>query len=134
LIIDGTIYLAGSILNVWASQVFCAVNQSGRLQWTFDLSAPDSFSTSSPAIDANGFIYFGTWGNHMYALNPNGNLEWQFETRNNIDSSPAIGKNGMIYFGSWDGNLYAIGGTTTVPTQNIPPPVIAPLSILLLSE
>jgi len=133
---NGTIYLSGSVLNVWGSQVFCAINQSGILQWTFELTAPDYFSSSSPAIDVNGNIYFGTWGNQMYALNPNGTLKWKFETRNNIDSSPAIGKNGMIYFGSWDGYLYAIGDGTVpiVPPPSINTPIIAPLSILLQSE
>jgi cysteine-rich repeat protein len=122
---NGTIYLSGSFLNVWGSQLFCAINQSGILQWTFELTAPDCFSSSSPAIDVNGNIYFGTWGNQMYALNPNGTLKWKFETRNNIDSSPAIGENGMIYFGSSDGYLYAIGqdppicgdGLVTVPEE-----------------
>lgn len=130
---DGTIYLSGSVINVWASQVFYAINQSGILQWTFEIQSPDHISKSSPAIDINGNIYFGTSGNHMYALNPNGTLKWKFETRNNIDSSPAIGKNGMIYFGSSDGNLYAIGDTT-VPPPSINNPIMAPLSILLLSE
>ncbi len=67
---DGTIYLVGSVIGEWNLTVFYAISPSGILQWTYKL--PEGyFSNSSPAIDANGVIYFGTWGNHLYALNPN---------------------------------------------------------------
>ena len=108
---DGTIYLSGSVIGEWNPVVFYAISSSGILQWTFEIPEGHWFSSSSPAIDANGVIYFGTWGHHLYALNPNGTLKWEFETLNNIDSSPAIGSGGTIYFGSWDGYLYAIGET-----------------------
>ena len=109
---DGTIILAGNVIDVWSLSVFFAVSSSGNLQWTFERPEGHQFSNSSPAIDANGVIYFGTWGNHLYALNANGTLKWKFKTLNNIDSSPAIASDGTIYFGSWDGYLYAIGETT----------------------
>lgn len=106
---DGTIYLAGDVIGDWSHSVFYAISSSGNVQWTFERPEGHQFSNSSPAIDANGVIYFGTLGNHLYALNPNGTLKWEFEALNNIDSSPAIGPDGTIYFGSWDGYLYAIG-------------------------
>lgn len=120
---NGTIYLSGRVIGEWNLHVFYAISQSGILLWTFDLPRNTSFNTSSPAIDANGVIYFGTWGNYLYALSSNGTLKWEFETLNNIDSSPAIGKNGTVYFGSWDGYLYAVGkkGEPIKPTIIVPP-------------
>ena len=67
---------------------------------------------SSPAISADGTIFFGSSNDrHLYAVNPDGTLKWKFTTGAilSIDSSPAIGADGTIYFSSDDGNLYAVG-------------------------
>jgi len=62
---------------------------------------------SSPAVAADGTIYFGSWDGHLYALNPNGTLRWRFATGGRV-YSPALGAGGTIYVGSEDGNLYAV--------------------------
>ncbi len=62
---------------------------------------------SSPAVAADGTIYFGSWDGHLYALNPDGTLRWRFATGGRV-YSPAIGGAGTIYVGSEDGNLYAV--------------------------
>jgi outer membrane protein assembly factor BamB len=61
-----------------------------------------------PAIGADGTIYFGSWDDYFYALNPDGTLKWRFRAENAIDSSPAIDTDGTIYFGSWDWYFYAL--------------------------
>ena len=63
---------------------------------------------SSPAIGADGTIYFGSHDKKFYALNPDGTKKWDFATGGQIISSPAIGADGTIYFSSTDGNLYAL--------------------------
>ena len=70
-------------------------------------------SPSSPAIDKNGNIYFGSADNNIYSVNKKGALQWTYTTQDEVNSSPAIGSNGLLYIGSFDGYLYAIGTKTT---------------------
>ncbi len=76
------------------------------MKWTFKTNG---VITSSPAIDSDGNIYFGSWDKKLYALSPDGTLLWSFTTGGVIRSSPTIGPDRTIYFGSSDGNVYAIG-------------------------
>ena len=63
---------------------------------------------SSPAIGPDGTIYFGSYDNKLYALNPDGTEKWNFTTGGPVTSSPAVARDGTIYFGSTDNNLYAL--------------------------
>jgi outer membrane protein assembly factor BamB len=63
---------------------------------------------SSPAIDSNAIIYVGSSDDNLYAVFPNGTLDWRFTTGGPIQSSPSIGEDGTIYVGSDDNNLYAL--------------------------
>lgn len=63
---------------------------------------------SSPAIDAGGTAYFGSYDNYIYAVEKDGRLKWRFKTDAEISSSPAIGADGTVYVGSKDHGLYAI--------------------------
>jgi outer membrane protein assembly factor BamB len=74
-------------------------------KWSYDIS--DSLMYSSPAIDKNGTIYFGTNDWYFYAINPDGSLKWRYKTWGSIASSPAIDEDGIIYVGSYDEKLYA---------------------------
>jgi outer membrane protein assembly factor BamB len=74
--------------------------------WTFDES--DADIRTSPAIAADGTIYFGSDDNHVYAVTRDGIRKWRFDTGGDIHSSPAIGLNGTIYVGSDDDHLYAL--------------------------
>ncbi len=81
---------------------------------------------TSPAIDLNGTAYFGSDDQHLYAVNQDGTLRFDFRTNMPIRSSPAIVPIGyapvlneqwippldnMIYFGSDDGKVYALDST-----------------------
>ena len=84
-----------------------ALNASNGSQvWSFD--TPGAIVNSSPAVDVNGVIYFGSWDDHVYAVNPDGTLKYKFPTGNNVWSSPAIGPDGTIYIGSYDDKIYAL--------------------------
>jgi outer membrane protein assembly factor BamB len=62
---------------------------------------------SSPAIGADGTIYFGSGDFNLYALTDGGQdavaEKWAFEAGPIETSSPAIGADGTIYIGSNDG-------------------------------
>ena len=68
---------------------------------------------SSPAIGADGTIYFGVEsdGNPpmgaIIALYPNGTLKWRYNTNHVVYSSPVIGEDGTVYCGCHDNYLYA---------------------------
>ncbi|MDR3574495.1 MAG: PQQ-binding-like beta-propeller repeat protein [Anaerolineaceae bacterium] len=67
---------------------------------------------STPVIDASGNIYFGSADHYFYALNPDGNLEWKYQTGEIIDSAGALfdasagSKEAPLVFISGDGNMY----------------------------
>ena len=63
---------------------------------------------SSPAIDSEGNIFFGTWDGKLWALKSDGSRKWIFSTGHEIKSSPALGADGTVYFGCRDRNVYAV--------------------------
>ncbi len=81
------------------------------LKWKFDL---DTKIASSPVVDSNGVIYFGTDNGYLYALESNGQRKWQYKTDGIVRSTPAIDDDGTIYFGSEDGYLYALNPNGTL--------------------
>jgi len=68
------------------------------LKWTYDNSG--GWLGSSPAIAADGTIYFGSSDGMLLAFKPDGTRSWAFNTGHYISSSPAIGIDGTIYIGS----------------------------------
>ncbi len=66
---------------------------------------------STPAIGADGSLYFGSEDNKLYAVLPNGTVRWEFTTGKGVFSSPALGPDETVYFGSQDGQVYAVTPT-----------------------
>ena len=64
--------------------------------------------SSSPVIDKNGHVYFGSSDDRFYAVYPNGRKKWHRETGKNVNSSAVIGKDGLLYVGSSDSIFYAL--------------------------
>jgi outer membrane protein assembly factor BamB len=81
-----------------------AIDSRGIEKWQFRTRIDIK---SSPAIAADGAIYFGCRDRRLYAVSPDGRALWSYLTGAWVDSSPAIGTNGVIYAGSWDGKFYA---------------------------
>ncbi len=80
-----------------------AVDLQGHEKWTFKTGGPIH---SSPAIAADGTVWFGCDDGKLYAVSPEGALLWSFATEGPVSSSPAIGPRGEVAVGSHDGNLY----------------------------
>lgn len=78
------------------------------LKWSFPTS---SSVYSSPAIDANGNVYFGAYDSKLYAVSPSGTLIWSYLTGGEVHSSPAIAYDGSILVGSYDSYFYSISPT-----------------------
>jgi outer membrane protein assembly factor BamB len=80
--------------------------QEGDEKWSFETGGSVIFS---PVIGSNGAIYVGSYDTNVYAINPDGTLNWIFNVPGGgISSSPAIGSDGTIYVGSYDTYIYAI--------------------------
>lgn len=93
---DGTVYV-GSGLKIYA------FNPDGTEKWIYDTG---SMLYSSPAIDAQGDIYFGTkgppdssTGGFFMALNADGTLKWEQPRTGVVDSSPVLDAAGVVYVG-----------------------------------
>ena len=72
--------------------------------------------TGGAAVAPNGSIYFGSVDKSLYALNPDGALQWTFPTNGGVNNTggsidtatPAVGADGTIYFGNSVGRFYAV--------------------------
>lgn len=116
---DGnTIYVGSDDGNLYA---ICATHNAhcsggpGTLKWAFMTasSALGNQVDSSPAIGADGTIYFGARDHSLYALTDKGThpalkAGWPFSTDGEVASSPAIGGDGTIYITNEQGHLYAV--------------------------
>lgn len=80
-----------------------------RLKWS--ISGP--YGNSSPVVSATGTIYVGG-DKDLYALNPDGSLQWQYSTTAIIHSSPALAADGAVYVGSDDLWFYAVNPDGTL--------------------
>jgi outer membrane protein assembly factor BamB len=87
---------------------YSTADNPGGEKWRFNTQG---FALSSPAIDNNGTIYFGSW--HIYAVYPNGTLKWIYEWENIEHTCPAIDENGVIYVGAYT-TLQAINPNGTL--------------------
>lgn len=65
-------------------------------------------SQTSPALGADGTIYFTTWAGTVLAFNPDGSERWKFKIGTEFASSPAVGADGTVYAGCRDRNFYAV--------------------------
>ena len=81
--------------------------------WKWDYSAGRAVY-SSPAVGADGTVYFGSTDKCLYALNGEGDLKWRYQTKGEVNSGPALAADGTVYVGSNDSSLYAINADGTL--------------------
>jgi outer membrane protein assembly factor BamB len=79
----------------------------GELKWQFFSGA----MRSTPAIGADGMMYFGSYDGLHAADWKTGAEKWKFETDGGVESSPALA-DGTVYFGAEDYHVYAVDGTS----------------------
>lgn len=118
---DGTIYVTTKAYYSaeGAEPAWCiALDPNGTVKWTFEIPptsptiAADSYT--SPAIGADGSIYFAAENGFIYALDRDGNELWTENFRSTINwSSPMIMNDGTLYIGGaqpddYEGRLVAV--------------------------
>ncbi|MCX6575994.1 MAG: PQQ-binding-like beta-propeller repeat protein [Candidatus Aminicenantes bacterium] len=119
--IDGVIYIATKANGLDLPAKLIALAPNGQKIWDYTVEGvhqtPDDVY-SSPSIGADGLIYFGAETGFIYAVNPNGTMNWKFQLQHAVNwSSPAIANDGTIYLGTlrggnYQGYLYAIKSTS----------------------
>jgi outer membrane protein assembly factor BamB len=112
---DGTIYIGtkGFLGTRTATSVdaeFLALNPDGTLKWTFSVGTATTGADiyCSPAVGADGMIYFGAETGFLYALTPDGTLAWKYMIGGINWTSPALLEDGTLYIGGNDGILFAM--------------------------
>ena len=104
---DGTLYIGTTHHPLDVPAWFYAITPGGQIKWKYDtyndvkdfppaqIYPPDIYN--SPAIDANGCLYFGNEIGLFYAMNPNGTVAW-LDTISSVKyNSPAIVDDGTLY-------------------------------------
>ena len=76
-----------------------------NLMWTYHSGA---FITGTPAVDAEGNLYFGDHNGFFFKLSSSGEPIWSYETSDIIVSSPTLDESGSSYFGCLDNTFYSI--------------------------
>lgn len=79
--------------------------RSGNVLWTY---ATGDAILSSPAVAADGRLYFGSDDDSLHAVSAAGDPLWTYPTGGDVTATPAISADGLVYFGSWDGHFYSL--------------------------
>lgn len=88
-----------------------AINTAtGSREWVYLIEdiPLDNGVTSASAIADDGTIYICSENGFLYAVSPEGNLDWKFASTESMRSSPVVASDTTIYCTSRDGYLYAI--------------------------
>lgn len=106
---DGTIYL-GLLGCAWdapdqGAMVYAVEPAGGTTRWTYQVEG--YYILGSPSVDGDGTVYIGDSDGILYALSPQGQELWRYETQANIESSPVVSADGVLYVTSHDSTVYA---------------------------
>ena len=82
------------------------IDPVGSQKW---LCPTDGSALTSPAIGADRTIYAASDDSCLYAISPEGTVNWRYRTQNRVVwASPAVGPDGTVYIGAFDGFLHAV--------------------------
>ncbi|MFC1569030.1 PQQ-binding-like beta-propeller repeat protein [bacterium] len=101
---DGTVYTATKAYSHRRPAEVLAISPEGSINWRFTIESihftPDDVYTT-PTIGANGLIYIAAETGFVYALNPDGTLNWKSDSHGGINwSSPTLINDGTLYIGA----------------------------------
>lgn len=88
-------------------------SRDAREAWKLDarISPRASYNNwfeGNVAVGYDGTLYAGNTNFNYYAIEPNGELRWTYETQANNWSMAALGDDGTIYWGSNDSYVHAV--------------------------
>lgn len=82
---------------------------NGTPGWAFQTGGP---VTQSPVIGKDGRIYFGSWDDNIYSIDPKNPTQnpYVVPTGSNTNGSPSVGLDGTVYVGNNSGQVWAVKG------------------------
>jgi large repetitive protein len=130
--------LDGSIYHATSDGKLYALSSQGQVKWTFDFGehlGPTPLLTSqaagpgggggggsgigsgaSPTVGPDGTIYIGANNSNLYAVLPDGSLNWLFEAERELAgiwTTPVLSLDDKtLYFGANKGGVYAVDAAT----------------------
>ena len=111
------------VILTWVIFVSCCAEvlaEAGDLVWKFEMEVGLEGINSSPAIGADGSIYFCTTDGYLYSLKNDGSMNWRYKISSNTNyMSPSIGYDGTIYVGANVNGLYAFNPDGSVKWQYV---------------
>ncbi len=85
--------------------------EGGWVRWTVDAGNGPTAEygiRSSPIVDPDGVVLFGSPGGAVRAVSRAGKVLWTFPAPDDVDSGPILADDGTIFFGCDDGFLRAL--------------------------
>ena len=83
-----------------------AIERNGSRVWNYTAGGEIN---SSPSVDAHGNIYFASYDNFTYSLDPNGELRWKFKTDGVARATVSVDEpRGHVVIGDDTGTLYCL--------------------------
>jgi len=111
-------YSQGRLYVVMLSGQVAALNaQTGKVIWSWQSG---SRIESSPVLDNQGNIYFGSQSGTLYSVNQQGQIRWKENTDGALKGSPSLAY-GNVYIGSYGGTIYSFKQTTGQPVWQTTP-------------
>lgn len=92
-------------------QLRCLSVEDGSVLWSFPVDGAGEEANriyGSPALDAEGNVYVGSGNGFLYSVDALGQLRWQFETPEAVDTTPAVDEANNVYFASRNGSIYSV--------------------------
>ncbi|QQS36812.1 MAG: PQQ-like beta-propeller repeat protein [Ignavibacteriales bacterium] len=105
---DSTIYFVSYKDTASPGSFLYALRFDGSIKWTFPLPSPTQKNSSPPVLASDGTIYVATWGDKLFAVNPDGTMKWEvtFAQSTGIYSMMNLDKEGNLYAFAHNGVLY----------------------------
>ncbi|QQS35641.1 MAG: PQQ-like beta-propeller repeat protein [Ignavibacteriales bacterium] len=110
---DSTIYFVSYKDTASPGSFLYALRFDGSIKWTFPLPSPTQKNSSPPVLASDGTIYVATWGDKLFAVNPDGTMKWEvtFAQSTGIYSMMNLDKEGNLYAFAHNGVLYKFSKT-----------------------
>jgi len=103
---DGTFYFISQDWSVMKGGLY-SVSPDGSLSWKMPVGSLYN-GRLSPAVGADGTVYFSAGGDEICAVSPEGKELWRSKLDGVCVSSPILADDGTIYIASHEGYLYAL--------------------------
>ncbi|HJK92003.1 MAG TPA: PQQ-binding-like beta-propeller repeat protein, partial [Polyangiaceae bacterium LLY-WYZ-15_(1-7)] len=95
---DGHLYVGSD------AGVFTSLDASGEIRWRLDTEGD---ADTGAVLSPEGLVHFAA-GQDLWAVKPDGTVEWRFRANGKIFTTPAVDEDGTVYVGSQDDHLYAV--------------------------